>query len=55
MVDSYQNRAWSECANQIVIIKDHKWNDTLADLYADRIKKPMPKEDWDGVERKTSK
>ena len=55
MVDSYQNRAWAECANQLEIIKDHKWNDTLADLYAERIKQPMPKGEWDGVERKTSK
>ena len=55
MVDSYQNRAWAECANQLEIIKDHKWNDTLADLYAERIKQPMPKGEWDGVERKTTK
>jgi adenylate cyclase len=55
MVDSYQNRAWAECANQIEIIKEHNWNDTLADLYANRIKQPMPKGEWDGVERKTSK
>jgi len=55
MVDSYQNRAWAECSHQIEIIKDHNWNDTLADLYAERIKKPMPQGDWDGVERKTSK
>ena len=55
MVDAYQNRAWAECSNQLEIIKDHKWNDTLADLYAVRIKQPMPKGEWDGVERKTSK
>ena len=55
MVDSYQNRAWAECANQIEIIKEHNWNDTLAELYANRIKQPMPKGEWDGVERKTSK
>jgi adenylate cyclase len=55
MVDSYQNRAWAECSHQIEIIKDHNWNDTLADLYAERIKQPMPQGDWDGVERKTSK
>ena len=55
MVDSYQNRAWAECANQIEIIKEHNWNNTLAELYADRIKQPMPKGEWDGVERKTSK
>ena len=55
MVDSYQNRAWSECSHQIAIIKDHGWNDTLANLYAERIKQPMPEGDWDGVERKTSK
>ena len=55
MVDAYQNRAWAECANQLEIIKDHKWNDTLADLYAERIKQPMPKGEWDGVERKTTK
>jgi adenylate cyclase len=55
MVDAYQNRAWAECSNQLEIIKDHKWNDTLADLYAVRIKQPMPKGEWDGVERKTTK
>ncbi len=55
MVDAYQNREWATCSNQIEIIKDHKWNDTLADLYAERIKQPMPIGDWDGVERKTSK
>ena len=55
MVDSYQNRAWAECANQIEIIKEHNWNDTLAELYANRIKQPMPKGEWDGIERKTSK
>ena len=55
MVDSYQNRAWAECANQIEIIKEHNWNDTLAELYANRIKQPMPKGEWDGVERKTTK
>jgi adenylate cyclase len=55
MVDSYQNRAWAECSHQIEIIKDHKWNNTLADLYAERIKQPMPVGDWDGIERKTSK
>jgi adenylate cyclase len=55
MVDSYQNRAWAECSHQIEIIKDHNWNNTLADLYAERIKQPMPVGDWDGIERKTSK
>ena len=55
MVDAYQNREWATCSNQIEIIKDHNWNDTLAELYADRIKQPMPEGDWDGVERKTSK
>ncbi len=55
MIDAYQNREWATCSNQIEIIKDHKWNDTLADLYANRIKQPMPVGDWDGVERKTSK
>ena len=55
MVDAYQNRAWAECSNQLEIIKDHKWNDTLAELYAERIKQPMPIGDWDGIERKTSK
>ena len=55
MVDAYQNREWATCSNQIEIIKDHKWNDTLAELYAERIKQPMPVGDWDGVERKTSK
>ena len=37
------------------IIKEHNWNETLADLYAERIKQPMPVGDWDGVERKTTK
>ncbi len=55
MIDAYQNREWATCSHQIEIIKDHKWNDTLADLYANRIKQPMPVGDWDGVERKTSK
>jgi adenylate cyclase len=55
LVDAYQNREWAECANQLEIIKDHNWNDTLAELYAERIKQPMPMGDWDGVERKTSK
>ena len=36
------------------ILNDHKY-DTLAELYAERIKKPIPVGDWDGVERKTSK
>jgi len=55
MVDAYQNREWATCSNQIEIIKDHRWNDTLAELYAERIKQPMPIGDWDGVMRKTSK
>jgi adenylate cyclase len=55
MVDAYQNREWATCSNQIEIIKDHNWNDTLAELYAERIKQPVPAGDWDGVERKTSK
>ena len=55
MVDAYQNREWAICSNQIEIIKDHQWNDTLAELYAERIKQPMPIGDWDGVMRKTSK
>ena len=55
MVDAYQNREWATCSNQLEIIKDHNWNNTLAELYAERIKQPMPTGDWDGVERKTSK
>lgn len=55
MVDSYQNREWAECAHQIEVMKEHKWNSTLANLYAERIKQPMPVGEWDGVERKTSK
>ena len=55
MVDAYQSREWAECAHQIEIIKEHNWNETLADLYAERIKQPMPVGDWDGVERKTTK
>jgi len=55
MVDYYQDRLWSDCAHQIKIMKEHGWNDTLADLYAERISRPMPEGDWDGVDRKTSK
>ena len=55
MVDSYQNREWSTCAHQLEVMKQHDWNPVLTELYAERIKKPMPKGDWDGVERKTSK
>ena len=55
MVDYYQDRLWSDCAHQIKIMKDHGWNNTLADLYAERISRPMPQGDWDGVDRKTSK
>jgi len=55
MVDAYQNREWAECAHQIEVMKEHNWNDTLASLYAERIKQPMPQGEWDGVERKTSK
>ena len=55
MVDAYQNREWATCSNQIEIIKDHNWNDTLAELYAERIKQPVPQGEWDGVDRKTSK
>ena len=55
MVDYYQDRLWSDCAHQIKIIKDHGWNDTLAELYAERISRPMPEGEWDGVDRKTSK
>jgi len=55
MVDSYQNREWSTVAHQIDIMKQHNWNPVLTELYSERIKQPMPKGDWDGVERKTSK
>ena len=55
LVDAYQDREWSTCASQIQILKEHKWNDTLADIYAERIKQPMPQGDWDGVDRKTTK
>jgi len=55
MVDAYQDREWSTCANQIQVLKEHKWNDTLADLYAERITRPCPEGEWDGVDRKTSK
>ena len=37
------------------ILKEHNWNNTLAELYAQRIKQPMPEGEWDGVERKTTK
>ena len=55
MVDAYQNREWSTVAHQIEIMNQHNWNPVLTELYAERIKQPMPKGDWDGVERKTSK
>ena len=55
MVESYQNRQWSECAHQIEVMKEHNWNNTLSELYSNRIKQPIPEGDWDGVERKTSK
>ena len=55
MVDAYQDREWSTCATQIQILKEHKWNDTLADMYAERITRPCPEGEWDGVDRKTSK
>ena len=55
MVDAYQNREWSTVAHQIEIINQHNWNSVLAELYGQRIKQPMPKGEWDGVERKTTK
>jgi adenylate cyclase len=55
MVDAYQNREWAECAHQLEVMREHDWNKTLTDLYAERIKQPMPQGDWDGVERKTTK
>ena len=55
MVDAYQNREWSTVAHQIEIIDQHNWNPVLADLYKERIKQPMPKGEWDGIERKTTK
>jgi adenylate cyclase len=55
MVDAYQDREWSTCAHQIQVLREHGWNDTLADLYAERITRPMPEGKWDGVDRKTSK
>ncbi len=55
MVDAYQNREWSTCSHQIEVMKQHNWNATLTNLYAQRIKQPMPDGDWDGVERKTTK
>ena len=55
MVESYQNRDWGECAHQIQVMKEHNWNNVLADLYAERIKQPIPVGDWDGVMRKTTK
>ena len=55
MVDAYQNREWSTVAHQIDIMKQHNWNPVLTELYAERIKQPMPKGEWDGVERKTTK
>jgi len=55
MVDAYQNREWSTVAHQIEIMNQHNWNPVLTELYAERIKQPMPKGDWDGVMRKTTK
>ena len=55
MVDFYQDRLWSDCAHQIEILKEHGWNNILAELYAERISRPMPEGEWDGVDRKTSK
>ena len=55
MVDAYQNREWSTCSHQIEVMKQHNWNATLTNLYAERIKQPMPEGDWDGVERKKTK
>jgi len=55
MVDAYQDRMWSECANQVQILKERGWNNTLADMYAERIKQPVPQGEWDGVDRKTTK
>ena len=55
MVDAYQNREWAECAHQLQVMREHDWNKTLTDLYAERIKQPMPQGDWDGVERKITK
>jgi len=55
MVDAYQNREWAECAHQLQVMREHNWNPVLTELYAERIKQPMPQGDWDGVERKTTK
>ena len=55
MVDAYQDREWGTCAVQIKILKDNGWNDYLADMYSERIKKPVPEGEWDGVDRKTTK
>ena len=55
MVDAYQNREWSTVAHQIEIMNQHNRNPVLTELYAERIKQPMPKGDWDGVMRKTTK
>ena len=55
MVDAYQDREWSTCSHQVQVLKEHKWNDTLADLYAERITRPCPEGEWDGVDRKTTK
>ena len=55
MVDAYQNREWSTVAHQTEIMNQHNWNPVLTELYAERIKQPMPKGDWDGVMRKTTK
>ena len=55
MVDFYQDRLWGDCAHQIEILKEHGWNNTLAGLYAERITRPMPEGEWDGVDRKSSK
>ena len=55
IVDAYQNREWSTVAHQLDIMAQHNWNPVLTELYSERIKQPVPKGDWDGVMRKTTK
>jgi len=49
----YQNLSWSEAKRNLTHLSIH--NQTLADLYEQRLNQPDPGPDWDGVDRKTSK
>jgi adenylate cyclase len=55
IVSSYQSRKWDVCDFNLKYLRLNGWNDTIADMYEKRINNPLPAEDWDGVERKTTK